>query len=237
MVTPEETAQVAAQEAAAKAATQAAAPASSQQNASAAQQVPIQELLREREKRQSLQAELESLRTTMAQPQQVQQQFQAQPLQPQADPRVAQLEQMWEQNPRQAIQTEIGMAIEWLDKVNTSVDLQLDATSKKYQDFAGYQPKVKEWLRQLPIAQRSREGVVELAYHALKGQSIDDVIKRVQEETIAKMKAGESVQGFAPGSVGGDSASTTLTDQERNVAAIMGIKEEDYIKHKPKAKS
>jgi len=206
------------------------------QNSDGSKQVPIAELHREREKRQGLQAELDQLKEQMNQLRfgefQPGQQQQRQPIPQQAPDPVQQLEQLWDQNPRTAVQTEIQMALDWYDRVNNEVNAQVDNALQKHADFKDFQHHVRAWVNRLPAAQRAKPGIVELAYHAIKGQNIDALLKKAQEEAIQKYKAGDFGTppdgGGLPPSGGGQG---NLNDQQRAAAAAMGVSEEDYFKN------
>lgn len=194
------------------------------------QNVPLKALQEEREKRQGLQAEVEFLKTQMLNitQQPVQQQVQAQ--QHQAN---GQLDQLWQTDPRKAMQAELAMAINWYDRVNAEVDLQEADAESKFKDFGEYRKDIRNFIKTLPPEQRGTKGVVEMAYFMAKGRNADVITKSREEAILAKIRAGESVQGFT-GSLSQNPTpeDNTLTPQEVNAARAMGIKPEDYIKNK-----
>ncbi len=197
--------------------------------------VPLSALMEEREKRQQLQSRLEALETRLGgQPSQYQQQPQ-QPAQP--DYR-QQIDKLWENDPRQAVAAEIMAALSWYDQVNTAVDMQEAQVSAKYNDFGTYRNEVRNYIRSLPHDQRARPGVVELAYYAVRGQKVDDIIRsekeRIEKEYLARFQAGELGAALPPGgmsqppSAGGQ---VTLTPDQKSACAALGISESDYVKY------
>lgn len=205
-------------------------------------QVPIAALHEEREKRQHLQAELEALKKIAGQnvlfdingnPVQAPQQQQ-----PQQTDQQKQIEELWQSDPRRAVQAELMLAFNWYDKLNAQVDMQEAQVESKYPDFNKYRPQVRQYVRQLPPEQRARDGVVELAYFAVRGQNVETYIaQKVEEERqrlIQKFQAGEAVQGLQPGAVSAPpvpQGAVTLTEEQKKVADAMGIPEAEYVKY------
>ena len=201
--------------------------------------VPLPELMKEREKRQGLEAERDSLRQTLAV---LQQQAQArtqyqQPMQPPMqqqpmhDDRAA-LQQMWQDNPQKAVQAEIMMAINWFDRAGAQVDEQEAAIAVRYPDYNNFRTPIRNYLRTIPLQQRTQPGVVEAAYYFVKGQQVDNIIKNSNEELIRKMRAGEAIQGFDGAGAGAPPMQPqSLTEEQRRVAAAMGMTPEMYQKN------
>lgn len=204
---------------------------------SGGKQVPLPELLKEREKRQGLEAERDSLRQTLAVLQQQQQQYrQQQPVYPQAqqpvpEQRIAQdMQQLWQENPQKAVQAEIMMAINWFDRAGAQVDAQEAQVATKYPDFNTFREPIRNYLRTIPLQQRTQPGVVEAAYYFVKGQQVDNIIKNSQEELMRKIRAGEAIQGFDGAGAGAPPPQTrTLTEEQRRVASAMGMTPEQYL--------
>ena len=202
--------------------------------------VPLPELMKEREKRQGLEAERDSLRQTLAvlqqqaqQRNQYQQPMQPPPMQhaPQQDDRAA-LQQMWQENPQKAVQTEIMMAINWFDRAGAQVDEQEAAIAVRYPDYNNFRTPIRNYLRTIPLQQRTQPGVVEAAYYFVKGQQVDNIIKTSNEELIRKMRAGEAIQGFDGAGAGAPPAQQqSLSEEQRRVAAAMGMTPEQYQKN------
>ena len=209
--------------------------------------VPLPELLKEREKRQSTEAEKAqalaenaSLKQTIAYIQQ-QSQMRQQPqypgnqyqqFQPQQPPVAQEMQRLWENDTQKAVQAEIMMAINWLDNVSQAVDMQESQIAQKYQDYGNFRDHVRSYMRSIPIAQRTQPGVVEAAYYFVKGQQMDSIVKSSQDEIIRKIRAGESIQGFDAGS-GAPPPPTTkaLTEEQKRVASAMGLTPEQYQKN------
>jgi hypothetical protein len=202
--------------------------------------VPITALHEERDKRQSVQAQLDQIKTLLGDkvtfdsagiPTLVE----APPAQPADNANYqAQLDKLWEEDPRKAVQAELQMAIDWYDNVNAQVDLQEDAVRKAHPDFDTFRSDVRMYIRKLPPAQRSRQGIVEMAYMVVKGQQVDKIVEDRNKELIRKLQAGESIQGLAgtystPATPAGPHA---ITEDEKKVAAAMNMTPEDYIKYK-----
>jgi len=204
--------------------------------------VPISALHEEREKRQQLQAELEALRKVAGQnvlfdingnPVQVQQQQQ----QPVQDYR-QEIEKAWETDPKKAVQMEIYTAMAWRDQQEAAIDAQEASVAGKYPDYNTYRPEVRQYLRSVPLEQRARPGVVEMAYYVVRGQKVDNIIAKTREQMEAdyraRMGAGELGQGLPVGAMGQQPivpGSVTLTPDQKNACLALGISEADYIKN------
>lgn len=194
--------------------------------------VPLSALQEERDRRQALAAEVENLKQLVTQ-------ISGRPNQNQyAAPDNAafqqQMEHLWETDPKKAVQTEILAAMTWYDRVNADVDYQEDQVSTKYPDFNNYRSEIRGYLRQMPPDQRAKPGVVELAYYAVKGQKVDQIIAANNAELLRKIQAGEAVQGFGGGTFSAPvvpQGAVTLTDEQRRVAQAMHMSEADYIKN------
>ena len=203
--------------------------------------VPLAALHEEREKARSMRVELDALKANLANSFQNQQQNQHQynPMQQQQQQQVQpnnqhqQLEQMWEQDPKRAVQTEIQMALQWYDKSNTQLDSQEDSLAGQHPDFNNYRSEVRKYLRTLSPNQRSQPGVVELAYYVVKGQKVDGLVEQSNQALIDKIKAGEQVQGFT-GTVGSPAVpakQVPLTHDQKNAAMAMGMTPDEYMKN------
>jgi len=213
--------------------------------------VPLAALQEERNKRQGLQAELEALRKVAGgnmlfdingnpvsaqsqqgyqPPQQGYQPVQQAP-QPQEDLR-KKLDEMWESDPRKAVQTEMMMAFQYYDRVNGDLDRAVDDLSSKYSDFGDYRADVLRYSRSLPMEQRSAP-VMEAAYFFIKGQRANGLIDRERQEILRKIQAGENVQGLTPG-VGSPLQPENkgkLSEDQLRAASAMGMTPEDYLKN------
>ena len=196
-------------------------------------QVPLPALQEERSKRQALESELADLRNIVTQTQQVQQQqhFQQQQ-QPQVDPR-KELEKLWEDDPRKAVQTEIMYAMDWRDRVDSSLEVQADTLARKYPDFNNYRSTSLGQVRSLPLNQRGGPGILEAAYFMVRGQNVDTMIKQRETELLEKYRRGElSAQGLAtpPGAftAAAPIEGVQLTQDQINVASAMGLTPEQY---------
>jgi len=199
-------------------------------------QVPLQALQEERGKRQDehsradgLAKELDDLKAVVAN-QQYQQQ---QPQQPQVDPR-AELDQIWDDDPRKAVQVEIMYAMDWRDRIDSNLEVQADQLARQYPDFNNYRSTALGQVRSMPLNQRGGNKVLETAYFYVRGQNADVMMKNQEAELLEKYRRGEiSAQGLAtpPGSfsapapTGGISA----TEEQMRVASAMGMSTEDYM--------
>lgn len=194
------------------------------------QTVPIGALLDERGKRQALEAEINLLKqqppAAPYQPQTTQPQY----AQPQQDVK-AQMDSLWQTNPRQAVESQIMMSIDWYDRVNNSLDQQADALATKYPDFNTHRTAATRYVRSMPANQRSLQGVLESAYFYVKGQNVDTIMKAHEEELLRKYQAGELVSTPAgtQGAPTPQPGSVPVTDEQRNVAEAMGVSVEDYV--------
>ena len=204
--------------------------------------VPLAALHEERDKRQALQAETLALKEQLDGLQRMSQ-FQ-QPSagtqhgtvypQQQTDPR-QQINELWESDPRKALQAELMMGFQWYDQVNSQLDIQEADVAFKHPDFNQYRNDVRRYVRALSPGDRAKPGVVELAYFACRGQKVDDIVKERQQELLDKLKRGEQVQGFDYGSAAGTpppKPKAALNEEEKKVAAAMNMTEAEYMKHK-----
>ena len=192
------------------------------------QVVPIGALLDERGKRQALEAELNLLRQqapTSPYHQQPAQQF----VQPQQDVK-AQMDRLWETDPRQAVESQIMLSIDWYDRVNNSLDMQADMLASKYPDFNTHRTAATRYVRSMPANQRGLQGVLESAYFYVKGQNVDSIMQAYEAELLRKYQAGEFVSQLPgagqtptpqPGAV-------TMTEEQSAVARAMGMSDEEY---------
>ena len=207
--------------------------------------VPLAALQEERNKRQSIEAKLNQLQSIFGSqiaydaagniiPLQQNQQHQQQnvaPNQPQdfGDVR-KQLDQLWENDPRKAVQSELAMAINWYDNVNNSVEEEMDKVSEKFKDFQGFRPQIRQYIRKLPLDQRGRPGIVEAAYFLQKGQNYDTALSSAQAQMAARIAAGESVQGIGNGSAyTPHGEGRRFTQDEVKVAQMYGQTPEQYF--------
>lgn len=211
--------------------------------------VPLAALQEERNKRQGLQAELEALRKVAGgnmlfdingnpvaaqQPYQQQQPSFQQPaqVQPHQEDLRKQLDKLWEEDPRRAVQTEMQIAFQYYDRVNGELDRAIDDLSSKYSDFGEYRGDVLRYSRSLPMEQRSAP-VMEAAYFFIKGQRANGLIDRERQEILRKIQAGENVQGLTPGvgSAPQPENKGKLSEDQMRAASAMGMAPEEYLKH------
>jgi len=191
--------------------------------------VPLPALHEARDEIRALKAEMDMLRSAQEQQTQMYQQPQQQVYQqPQQNP-MAQIDELWETDPRQAFRAEMTMALNWRDEVDAHVDIQEDACSKKFTDFETYRKDVKRHLRTIPVAQRGKNGMVELAYYLVKGQNAGRVAGDGRVAAAPQFAA--AAQGVGGGSVGTVSPTNPnqLTEAEVKTAQAMGLTNEQYL--------
>ena len=191
--------------------------------------VPLAALQEERERRQSLQSEIEQLKARVNTMQAPQQQ-----MQPQAQPQVdhtAELNRLWETDPRRAVQVEIMMAAQWQDNINAQIDVESDALAAKHKDFNNFRGEAMRYVRSLPLEQRARPGIVEMAYMLARGQGVDQIIEQQriqlqqqfqQNPAMFQMPTGS---GATPPPV---QQNTGLTEEQAKVASMMKLTPEQY---------
>ncbi len=191
--------------------------------------VPLPALQEERAKRQALEAEVEQLkqRVNSTQPQ-----HQVQPQQQQFDTK-AELEKLWDTDPRKAVQFEILTALDWHDRTNANLDIQADQLAMRYPDFNNYRSSALAYVRSLPVAQRANQGVLETAYYITRGQNVDQLWQVRENELLEKYRRGEisAAQLAVPaGSYTSPSLpnQTTLSAEQLKVAEAMGLTAEGY---------
>jgi len=203
------------------------------------QTVPLAALHEEREKRQALQAEVEQLKNLVQQsvyqqPQQ-QQQYQApQPQQQVQNPAHQELERLWESDPRKAVQGEILLAMDWYDRINAGLDSQADQLSQKHPDFNNYRSQAYQYMRSLPLTQRSNPGALELAYFVVRGRNTDSIVKSREQELYQQFQQNPAQFQTPPGMSSQPQVpqgGVQLTDEQRAVAAVMGMSEDEYARN------
>jgi len=205
----------------------------------AQKEVPIAALHEERNKRQEehsraeqLEREVAELRRMVSESQMHQHQVPQQPA-PQVDPR-QELEQVWEEDPKKAVRMEIMYAMDWRDRIDSSLEVQADQLARKYPDFNNYRSTALGQVRALPLNQRGGQGILEAAYFMVRGQNADQLIQQREADLLEKYRRGEiSAQGLAnpSGTFSAPPApeSQPMTDEQARVAAAMGLTPEQYM--------
>jgi hypothetical protein len=202
-------------------------------------QVPLPALQEERVKRQEEHTRAEALELQVAELQrtvqqsQYNQQVQPQQQQSQVDPK-AELEALWEEDPKKAVRVEIMYAMDWRDRIDSGLEVQADELQRRYPDFNAYRSTALGQVRSLPLNQRGGAGILEAAYFMVRGQNADTMIQQRETELLEKYRRGEiSAQGLAtpPGSFSTPAPvqGTAATDEQQRVAAVMGMTVEDYM--------
>jgi hypothetical protein len=210
-------------------------PAPAAQPAQGTQTVPLPELMEERNKRQALERSVQEMQIELAAMKRVAP-APAPAAQPQDEYR-KQLDHLWETDPRKAVQAEIMTAFTWYDTTQAQIDTQEHNLSTKYPDYNNVRNEIRNYIRSLPIEQRARDGVVELAYYAVKGQRVDSTLEGMKKEWEAdflrRLQAGE-LTGVPAGAVSAPPIipSIQATAEERAVADAMGMSVEDYLKNR-----
>lgn len=205
-------------------------------------QVPVAALLEERGKRQSLEAKLKQFETVFGDQIQydsvgnVIPRSQANPAQPanvQGDIR-QKLDELWNTDPRQAVQAELTYALGWYDNVHASVENEMDTVAGKFKDFDQYRPFIRQYLRSIPIDQRTKPGLVEAAYYLHKGKEIDKIVESEKRSIYERIQAGESIQGITAGTGSGlpRANGVKFTPDEINAAKLYGVSPEEYWNRK-----
>jgi len=193
--------------------------------------VPLATLMEERSKRQALEAEVALMKQQMMPGQQQQQSFQ----QPPVNQIAQEIDKLWDTDPRKGVQAEIMLAMDWYDRTNNSIDQQADILAGKYGDFNTWRSNATRYVRALPLQQRSQPGVLEMAYFIVRGQNVDDLLKRQNDDLMAKFQTGElaSMVSPTPGAVGSPTPRSVvqLNEEQRAAAMAMGVPEEEYVKY------
>jgi len=204
--------------------------------------VPLRALQEERTKKQELQAELEILRQIAGdnvlfdmngrpvpnpnrhQPQQQQQQQSN-------NPANQEIEKLWETDPRKAVQVEIMAAMSWRDNQEVALEAQMSQAEHKYPDFHENASVIRQYVRSLPVDQRAKPGIIDLAYFVVKGQNAGNAVERAKAEMLQKMQAGQTAQGLKPGTKAAPKTvkGVVLNDEQMKVADAMGLTNEQYI--------
>jgi len=193
------------------------------------QMVPLAALHEARDSIKELKSEMDALRNM-----QVQQAPQPQyPQAPQPNAVQQQMDELWESDPKRAMQTEIMMAINWYDQTNTALDVQVSEAAKRHTDFDTYRNDTRKYLRTLPADKRAQPGVVELAYYIVKGQKTDTIVDAKTAELIEKIKRGEVVQGITGTTSAPPVSASPLkpTQEQVNAAGAMGVEIGEYMKN------
>jgi len=159
--------------------------------------------------------------------------FSPQPANPTVQSNARELDQLWEENPRAAMQTEMGMMLHWYDGVQAELDRQEEEVAGKYTDYPQYRTKIKQYIRMVKPEQRRNPGTVETAYYLAKGQNTDAVRQSAIDDVIKRIQAGEQIQGISGTTSGTQTPTPVLkpTDDQAKAAEAMGMSVEDYLKH------
>ena len=211
--------------------------------------IPLAALHEEREKRQSLQAQLDQMTGVLEgmgvkfdqnnQVVQPQQQFGQNQQQPGYFDQFGtptnndqQMQELWDTDPRKAMQGEMLMAMDWRDKVDSAMNSQINIASVKHKDFNTYRNDIEGHLKSLPVNQRANQGIVEAAYYLVKGQKVDSIVEEAQRDIYGKIQRGEQIQGLSntTSSATTPSNAATLSQQEKAAAGAMGLSEAEYLK-------
>lgn len=198
--------------------------------------VPLHELQQERDRRQQLEAELGKLRQP-AQPQ-----YQQPPVQQQyvpvagIDPK-AELEKLWDTDPKQAVRVEIMYAMDWRDRVENNLNLQADQLAAADPNFNTFRSQALNYVRTLPAHQRGAPGILQASYQMLRGQNVDQIVAQREAEWMARVQRGEiTAQQLQQPAGGGYTAPVatpggTLTAQQLAAAQAMKIDPVEYAKY------
>ena len=199
--------------------------------------VPLAALHEERDRRQSLQAELEALRQIAGN--QVLFDVNGRPVGPtpqnenqsvDSDAFQKQLDKAWEEDPRKAVEMTIGSALQWRDDIDNQVDAQERDVESRHQDFNEYRNDVRKYIRTLPMNQRANPGIAEMAYFVVKGQKSGNVYTKAQADILEKIRKGEQVSGLMPGA--GSTPvlpkGVELSSDQLKVAEAMGLTPDQY---------
>lgn len=224
----------------------------SQTDVNTPKQVPLAALQEERDRNRELRAQIEALNRVVSStgiptgiptgdPNAGIHPTPTQPTQPTMDlppqgPQMSkeELDRLWQDDPRRAMQTEMGMALNWYDRVGAMVDHQEAHLGRTFKDYDQYRDQVRAYVRALPPEHRIKPGVVEMAYYVVRGQSFDKNVQVREAELLRKIRAGESVQGLAPGTVSSSAATspTQISATEADIASKMGMTPQEYLAHK-----
>jgi len=203
--------------------------------------VPLSALHESREQTRTIKEEVDKLKSVLAN---VHQQYGITPANPNpATPvygpsptmqnNARALEDMWDENPRDAMRTELSMALSYYDETQSILDAQEFEAAKKYPDFETYRSQIKRYVRMVKPDQRRNPGTVDTAYFLAKGQNTDGIKQAAIDDIIRKIKAGEVVQGIEGASASPQAPPAVLkpTADQINAAAVMGMPIEDYLKN------
>lgn len=206
-----------------------------------AKEVPITALHEERDKRQAAQAKLDLITQSLGLtfdangqpilPQQQQQQAVTPDTNINQSQFAQELEKMWEEDPRKAVQMEMNAALTWYDSVSAGVEDQREEAREKHKDYTTYAKKVNTYIRRLPPAQRSQPGIVEMAYWLVKGQDIDGVLANQQQQQAIRVAAAGAATGMPTGTASGSAApagAIVLTPDQVRIAEAMNLTPEAY---------
>lgn len=195
--------------------------------------VPLSALHEERTKRQALADEVSQLRAALEQIKNPQVNTQNQHANADASQGMTQeqIDQLWEDNPKQAVRTEMMMAFNWYDSINTNLERIADSMATQYPDFNGIRGMVMNQVRTLPVDQRTPQAVQQ-AYFVMRGQNLDSIIKQREAEWQARISAPAGFQVPSAGTFGPGAATpntgVSLTDEQLRVADAMGLTPEAY---------
>jgi hypothetical protein len=215
----------------------------SAQTETAEKTVPLAALHEERSKRQALADELEQLKTLVSQQQysyqqpqptyqQPTQQFYQQPQPAPADVARQQIEQLWANDPLQAVQYQVQMALANYDRINSSTEQAINSARNRYPDFNKFEAEVRGFINAVPLQDKARQGIVDAAYYMVKGKNADNLTFQAAQQASSRVAQGVAASGIPGGGAGVVQTGPQLSQDEMKVAAVMGMSAEEYQKFK-----
>ena len=124
--------------------------------------------------------------------------------------------------------------MQYRDWVDTKVDQEFESSRMRHkEDFNTYEPKVRGYIRSLPIDAKSQPNIVEAAYLMVKGQDTDNIVKAREAALIQKYQGGQAAAAMTGTfSQPGQGSGPGLTAEEYAIAQAMRMSPEEYLKYR-----
>ena len=145
------------------------------------------------------------------------------------------MDKLWQTDPRAAVERTVMLAAQWQDNINAQVDGEAAGLATKYTDFNDYRDTAMRYVRALPLDQRARPGIVEMAYLVTRGQNVDTIIERQRADMARQFQQNPASFQMPPGAGApaiDSSNQVQATDAEARAARAMKIPIDQYLRWK-----
>jgi hypothetical protein len=109
--------------------------------------------------------------------------------------------------------------------------MESESLASKYQDFNNFRGEAMRYVRSLPLEQRARPGIVEMAYMLARGQGVDRIIEQQRQQLQQQFQQNPAMFQMPAGAGGSpipQQQQSVLSDEQVRVAEAMGLSPEAY---------